>query len=70
MPLDVAEGIQYDPDRHCLVIDGVEFSPEFLAAFTRNTGAWRGPYWIRRSPIAPTAEITTVDPNQETDHAA
>lgn len=68
MPPDlvtIAEGVAYDPATHTLHIDGVEFSPIFLAQFTTADGEWRGPIWVRRQPLAgggAAAEITTINP--------
>ena len=53
---------RYSPARGVVEIDGVEFSPGVLAAFTDPDREWRGPFWIRRSPGGETAEIATINP--------
>lgn len=64
MQQTVAEGVKYDPFSHLLIIDGIKFSPGFLATLARDE-EWRGPLWIRRSPDGSTLEITSVDPRGE-----
>jgi hypothetical protein len=61
--LEIADGIQYDPAANHLIVSGVRWSPELMANFSGangDTGAWRGPFWIRRDTDH--IVVTNADP--------